>query len=67
VYIATLKDSSLASVIGYVELTKAGMLVRETTGVSFQVFIIVAVMYFVINYSISLGGAALERKFGFHI
>jgi polar amino acid transport system permease protein len=43
------------------------MLVRETTGVSFQVFIIVAVMYFVINYSISLGGAALERKFGFHI
>ncbi len=65
VYIATLKDSSLASVIGYLELTKSGMLVRETTGVSFEVFLIVAALYFIINYSISLGGAALERKFRF--
>lgn len=65
VYIATLKDSSLASVLGYVELTKTGLLVRETTGVSFEVFVIVAVLYFIINYSISLGGAALERKYKF--
>jgi polar amino acid transport system permease protein len=67
VYISTLKDSSLASVIGYVELTKAGMLVRETTGISFEVFVIVAAMYFLINYFISLGGAALERKFRFQV
>ena len=65
VYISTLKDSSVASVIGYVELTKAGLLIRETTGVSFEVFLIIAVLYFVINYSISLGGAALERRFKF--
>ncbi len=65
VYIATLKDSSVASVIGYVELTKAGLLIRETTGVSFEVFFIVAALYFVVNYSISRGGAALERKFYF--
>ncbi|MBI1775447.1 MAG: amino acid ABC transporter permease [Proteobacteria bacterium] len=65
VYISTLKDSSLASVIGYLELTKSGMLIRETTGVSFDVFLIVATLYFVINYSISLGGAALERRFWF--
>jgi His/Glu/Gln/Arg/opine family amino acid ABC transporter permease subunit len=65
VYIATLKDSSLASVIGYVELTKAGLLIRETTGVSFEVFLIVALLYFVVNYGISRGGAALERKFHF--
>ncbi len=65
VYIATLKDSSVASVIGYVELTKAGLLIRETTGISFEVLLIVAVLYFVVNYSISLGGASLERKFHF--
>ena len=65
VYISTLKDSSVASVIGYVELTKAGLLIRETTGVSFEVFFIIAILYFVVNYGISLGGAALERKFHF--
>jgi polar amino acid transport system permease protein len=65
VYISTLKDSSVASVIGYVEITKAGLLIRETTSVTFEVFLIVAVLYFVINYSISLCGAALERRFQF--
>ena len=63
VYIGTLKDSSLASVIGFVELTKAGLLVREASGQSFKVFLIVGALYFIINYAISLGGAALERKF----
>lgn len=63
VYIGTLKDSSLASVIGFVELTKAGLLVREASGASFQVFLVIGALYFLINYSISLGGAALERKF----
>jgi polar amino acid transport system permease protein len=63
VYIGTLKDSSLASVIGFVELTKAGLLVREASGASFKVFLVIGVLYFLINYSISLVGAALERKF----
>lgn len=63
VYISTLKDSSLASIIGYVELTKSGLLVRESTGISFEVLMIVAILYFIINYSISLVGAALERRF----
>ena len=63
VYISTLKDSSLASIIGYVELTKSGLLVRESTGISFEVLLIIAIMYFIINYSISLAGTALERRF----
>jgi ABC-type amino acid transport system permease subunit len=37
--------------------------VRESTGISFEVLLIIAILYFVINYSISLGGAALERRF----
>jgi polar amino acid transport system permease protein len=63
VYIMVLKDSSLAAIIGYVELTKAGLLVRDATGENLQVLAIVAVLYFIINYSISLVGTMLERKF----
>jgi polar amino acid transport system permease protein len=63
VYIMVLKDSSLAAIIGYVELTKAGLLVRDATGENLQVLAIVAVLYFIINYSISLVGSILERRF----
>ncbi|SFJ56758.1 polar amino acid transport system permease protein [Bosea sp. OK403] len=63
VYIATLKESSLASIIGYVELTKTGLLIRETMGSSFVPLLLLALIYFLINYGISLGGAALERRF----
>lgn len=63
VYIMVLKDSSLAAIIGYVELAKAGLLVRDATGENLQVLAIVAVLYFIINYSISLVGSALERRF----
>jgi polar amino acid transport system permease protein len=65
VYVSTLKASSVAAVIGYVELTKTGLLIRETTGSSFTVLCGVAAVYFAINYSISLAGAALERKFAY--
>lgn len=63
VYIATLKESSLASIIGYVELTKTALLIRETTGQSLEVLATITLLYFVINYGISLIGGALERKF----
>jgi His/Glu/Gln/Arg/opine family amino acid ABC transporter permease subunit len=65
VYVGTLKDSSLAAIIGFIELTKAGLLIREATGRSFEPFFAIAVLYFVINYSISSGGAWLERRFSF--
>jgi polar amino acid transport system permease protein len=63
IYIATLKESSLASIIGYLELTKTGLLIRESTGAGFTSIGIVALLYFVINYAISLGGGALERRY----
>jgi polar amino acid transport system permease protein len=62
VYISTLKESSLASIIGYIELTKTGLLVRDSTGGGFTPLLAMAVIYFLINYMISLGGAALERR-----
>jgi polar amino acid transport system permease protein len=62
VYISTLKDSSVASVIGYVELTKTGLLVRDSTGYGFAPLAAVACLYFSINYMISRFGTSLERK-----
>ena len=63
VFITTLKESSLASVIGYIELTKTGLLVRESTDGGFVPLLALAVLYFVINYAISLLGGVLERRF----
>jgi His/Glu/Gln/Arg/opine family amino acid ABC transporter permease subunit len=63
VFITTLKESSLASIIGYIELTKTGLLVRDSTDGGFAPLLALAVLYFIINYAISLGGAALERRF----
>jgi His/Glu/Gln/Arg/opine family amino acid ABC transporter permease subunit len=65
VYVGALKDSSLASVIGFIELTKSGLLIRDATGKSFQALLAVAVLYFVLNYSLSSAGALLERRLTF--
>lgn len=63
VFITTLKESSLASIIGYIELTKTGLLIRDSTGGGFAPLLALGVMYFAINYAISLCGGALERRF----
>ncbi|MGH7154883.1 MAG: amino acid ABC transporter permease [Acetobacteraceae bacterium] len=65
VYVAVLKDSSFASIIGLVELTQAGLLVRQTVGQSLGIFLLLSGIYFVINYSISSAALALERRLRF--
>ena len=63
VFITTLKESSLASVIGYIELTKTGLLIRESTDGGFAPLLVLAGLYFLINYAISLLGGTLERRY----
>jgi polar amino acid transport system permease protein len=63
VFVTTLKESSLASIIGYIELTKTGLLIRDSTDGGFMPLLALAVIYFLINYAISLVGGALERRF----
>lgn len=65
IYVSTLKDSSLASIIGFVELTKAALLIRESSGNSFAILLTVAILYFLLNYLISAFGAWLERRYAF--
>jgi len=60
--IMLVKGTSLVSVIGLAELTLTGREVVERTLAPFQVFGGVALIYFVICYSLSLCGKALETR-----
>jgi His/Glu/Gln/Arg/opine family amino acid ABC transporter permease subunit len=60
--IMLVKGTSLVSVIGLGELTLTGSQVVERTLAPFQVFGGIAVIYFVICYSLSLCGDAMERR-----
>jgi len=62
IYIMVLKESSVASIIGYVELTETGLLIRESVGGGFTILGVVALFYFVLCYTISLVGGALESR-----
>lgn len=55
------KSTSLAAVIGFVELTRAGQLVNNATFRPFLVFGTVAVLYFLLCWPLSLASRALER------
>jgi polar amino acid transport system permease protein len=56
------KNTSLASVIGFVELARAGQIVNNSTFEPFLVFSFVAAIYFALCYPLSLAARALERK-----
>ena len=56
------KNTSLASVIGFVELSRAGNLVNNATYQPFLVFITVAFFYFCLCYPLSVASRRLERR-----
>ncbi|WP_026959385.1 amino acid ABC transporter permease [Aliagarivorans taiwanensis] len=56
------KGTALASIIGFVELTKAGTMLNNATFQPFKVFAMVAVLYFIICYPLSLFAKHLENK-----
>lgn len=61
-FIAMLKDTSLLSVIGIIELTKSGMLIVARTYEAFAIYITVALFYLVITFSLSRYIDYLERR-----
>jgi polar amino acid transport system permease protein len=58
------KSTSLASIIGFVELTRAGQIINNVTFRPFLVFGLVAVVYFVLCWPLSRLSQMLERRFG---
>lgn len=60
--VQVIKGTALASVIGFVELTKAGTMITNATFRPFTVYACVALMYFALCWPISAWSRRLERK-----
>ncbi|KZN13101.1 amino acid ABC transporter permease [Marinomonas sp. TW1] len=61
--VQVIKGTALASIIGFVELTKVGTMLNNATFEPFKVFALVALIYFVLCYPLSLYSKYLEKKF----
>ena len=61
-FIISLKDTSILSVIGFPELTKAGNIIVGNTFKALQVWGIVAVMYMVVIITFSRVAKRIERR-----
>src|SRR5258706_16443503 len=60
--VQVIKGTALASVIGFVELTKAGTMITNATFRPFTVYACVALMYFVLCWPVSVYSRRLERS-----
>jgi len=61
-YLSLIKDTSIAVVIGYVELVRQGQAVIDRVGDPATSYLAVAVLYFVICYPLSVLVRRMERK-----
>ncbi len=61
-FIALIKDTSLASTIGLIELTRSGEIIYERTYHEIEILIFIAFVYFVICFSLSRFSKVLESK-----
>ena len=60
--IVLFKDTSLASIIGYVDLTKAAQIVNNREIRPFELYLFIAVVYWVCTYSMSRFARRYEQK-----
>jgi polar amino acid transport system permease protein len=59
-----LKSTSLASIIGFVEITRAGQIINNVTFQPFLVFGLVGTIYFLLCWPLSRVSQMLEQRFG---
>jgi polar amino acid transport system permease protein len=57
------KGTAVTSIIGFVELSKAGTMITNATFQPFTVYALVALMYFALCWPLSKYSQFLERKF----
>jgi polar amino acid transport system permease protein len=57
------KNTSLASAIGFVELARAGQVINNSTFRPFVTFMLIAALYFALCYPLSVWSRRLERRF----
>lgn len=61
-YIGLVKDTALATAIGYFELVREGQAIIDRIGMPIPVFMVIAVIYFLICYPMSLVARHLELR-----
>lgn len=61
-FIVLLKDTSLASIIGYVDLTKAAQIVNNREIRPFEIYLFIAVIYWLSSYGMSGVARHLEHR-----
>ena len=57
-----IKGTSLAAIVGFVELSRAGQIVSNQTFRPLTVFALVGIIYFLICWPLSLWGAGVEKR-----
>ncbi|MGY5452771.1 amino acid ABC transporter permease [Agarivorans sp. MS3-6] len=60
--VQVVKGTALTSIIGFIELTKAGTMLNNATFQPFKVFALVAGLYFLLCFPLSLYSKYLEKK-----
>ena len=60
--IITIKDTSIISVIGLAELTNIGKQIVARTFDTFEVWLIIGILYFIINYTLSKLSKFIEKR-----
>jgi polar amino acid transport system permease protein len=64
--VQVVKNTSITSIIGLVEITRAGQLINNATFQPFQVFVVVALIYFALCFPLSTASKRMERKLHVH-
>lgn len=60
--VQVVKNTSLTSIIGFVELTRQGQILNNVTFEPFIIFMMIGVIYFALCYPLSLFSKSLERR-----
>jgi len=63
-FIVLFKDTSLASIIGFMDLTKAAQVVNNREIRPFPIYLFIAAVYWACTYSMSRYARSLEKRMG---
>lgn len=61
-FISAIKDTTIVSLIGCADLMKQGVVIINKTGLALEIYILIAIVYFVICYPLSLYVRKLESR-----
>lgn len=64
--VQVVKATALASIVGFMEITRVGTVLNNITFRPFLIFAIIGALYMALNLPISLAARHLERRFNFN-